>query len=214
MDQRPLPQSQSRPQQVQTQSRTLAPVFHETIINAERELIQPVIHREREQTEVHQVTQPLFEREVCPVIVENAVLPTEVRPTTMMQQQQVRAMPQLSTQVIAPTQRQVMECPARIEETIHKTVINEITPVVHKETIQPHLINETRPIYEKIVEAPTFLTEVRPVQQLLPGQESSLMGQGPPLFGQGGREMPSSTTASTGQARYPLHHDLNPPVVE
>jgi len=46
-----------------------------------------------------------------------------------------------------------------VQEIIHKRVIEEIQPVIHKETVVPHVVKEFLPIHEKIVEAPKFFRE-------------------------------------------------------
>jgi hypothetical protein len=45
-----------------------------------REEIQPVIHREREQLEIREEIQPIYEKAIQPTIVEERQLAPEVRP--------------------------------------------------------------------------------------------------------------------------------------
>jgi len=54
-----------------------APVIHETVLPQERVEIQPVIHREREQLEVHQIVQPMVERGVTATEFKTVTLPAE-----------------------------------------------------------------------------------------------------------------------------------------
>lgn len=57
-----------------------AAAVHETIHKELVEEIQPIVNVEKFQTEVHQVTQPLFDREVRPVLIEKKVMATEILP--------------------------------------------------------------------------------------------------------------------------------------
>jgi len=154
-------ESQALPQQTSISVVQREPVVQEQIQQVEKELIQPVIHRERQQTEVHQVTQPLLQTEIRPVITEERVLPSEVRPTI---REQVRELPQVTAQsstVVGAPMVQVMEEGPRIEETIRRTIREEIQPVIYKETVMPKIVHQVQPIYEKIIDAPIIYREER-----------------------------------------------------
>jgi len=166
------------------------PVINEIVREMEREVVQPVINREREQVEIHQVTQPLHQREIRPTIVEQMTLPEEERPVVREQPRSVAPpqMPLQSTSVLAPTVRQVFQQQPIVEEVVHKTVREEIQPVLYRETIVPRVIQETKPIYEKIVEAPRIFREERAPIVLKEGETfSGVFGQQPRMnYGQGG----------------------------
>jgi len=144
-----------------------APVLKETVLIGEREEIQPVVYREREQTEIHEVTQPMFEREVLPTKVEERMLAAEVRAeqraSTLEAEKMLKAESDKyhSTKTYAATQHQTIVKPAIVHETVKKNIVEEIQPVIYKETVQPVIIKETKPIYEKVVEAPKVVTEIR-----------------------------------------------------
>jgi hypothetical protein len=56
-----------------------APIVHETIRHERLEEIQPIIHREIEQPEIHRVTQPLFEKVLRDTFVSEKNLESEYR---------------------------------------------------------------------------------------------------------------------------------------
>lgn len=74
--------------------------------------------------------------------------------------------PKSSVFVEAEHREAVVHTPI-VEETVHKKIIEEVTPVIHREVIAPKVINERKDIYEKIVEAPTVVYTTLPpmVQQ-------------------------------------------------
>jgi len=147
-----------------------APVIHEKIFPYEREEIQPVIHRDREQTEVIQVEAPTYEREIRPMTILEKQLPAEMMPEMRESTKESDliyeefAKLHHSTLERAPMQHNVIQKPPIVEEHIKKTVIEEIQPIIHKEVLEPHLIRETKPIYEKVVEAPTITRVVRELE--------------------------------------------------
>lgn len=76
--------------------------------------------------------------------------------------------PKSSVLVEAEHREAVMHAPI-VEETVHKKIIEEIQPVIHREVIAPKIINERQDIYEKIVEAPTVsYTTLPPMVQEAP----------------------------------------------
>jgi hypothetical protein len=141
-------------------------VIREKVRVAEREELQPIIHREREVTEVHQVTQPIYETQTLPTIVEERCLPTETRADIIHaplpeQQAQYRGAFIEPVREVLPVEREAITKPAIVEETIRKHVIEEIQPVIYREVFEPHVIRQTKPIYERIVEAPIIIQETR-----------------------------------------------------
>jgi hypothetical protein len=169
------------------------PVIHEQIREMEREVVQPVINREREQVEIHQITQPLHQREIRPTIVEQRTLQEEERPVIREQPRSVAPTqaPLQSSSVVAPVMREVFQQQPIVEEVVHRTIREEIQPVLYRETIVPRVIQEMKPIYEKIVEAPRIFKEERAPIVLKEGETwSSLFGQQPRMnTGQGGQGM-------------------------
>jgi len=145
-------------------------IVKETFLPQEKIEIQPVIHRERDQLEVHQVYQPLKEKEIKPTQVINTTLADKVQATIVQDDSAFigqRSVPQYTaTKEFAPLQTQTIEKPAIIEEHVKKTIVEEVQPVLYKETIVPTLVRETQPIYEKIVETPILIKETLPMKDL------------------------------------------------
>eukprot|EP01118_Nematostelium_gracile_P002281 TRINITY_DN1251_c0_g1_i2.p1 TRINITY_DN1251_c0_g1~~TRINITY_DN1251_c0_g1_i2.p1 ORF type:complete len:277 (+),score=96.94 TRINITY_DN1251_c0_g1_i2:41-832(+) len=138
-------------------------VIREVVHPVEEEIIQPVIHREREQTEVHQITQNIAESEILPTIVEEKTLPAQYigefkESNVLAEAEFMKGTVDSSLEVDQVKHIRVVKEPI-IEEVIKKTVIEVVQPVIHKETIAPHVIKETLPIYERIVEAPVVINE-------------------------------------------------------
>jgi len=66
----------------------------------------------------------------------------------------------------------VEEKPAIVHETVHKKVIEEVTPEIHKETIQPHVVHVTQPMKERVLEEPQVIHEERPLEERKEGEIS------------------------------------------
>lgn len=142
-------------------------VIQEHIHPVEKIEVQPVLHRERQQMEVHQVVQPINEREVLPAVIQERELPAQyigdfVESDALSKEEYAQgAMKYESTVEVDGVRRiRIVKAPI-VEEVIRKTIIEEIQPVIHKETIAPVIIRETLPLYEKIVEAPIIIQEER-----------------------------------------------------
>jgi hypothetical protein len=137
-------------------------VVKERIIPLEEESIQPVIHREIEQREIHEILQPIHERQFMPATVEEKQLQAEYRPVVggYAPRQATAIAP--SVEYATPSRTQIVRPPI-IEETIRKTIIEEVQPVIHREVVKPHIIRQTQPIFEKIVEPEVILKETRPM---------------------------------------------------
>jgi len=152
------------------QIRELPAIVRETVMPQQMTQVQPVIHRDREQTEVHKVVQPLRERDIAPTQIQYATLPQEQREAVRMPdtefQRQYNAAPIQPQQIYAPTQCTMVEKPPIIEETVHRKIIEEVQPVLYKEVVQPVVIEQTKPIYETVVETPRLLSEQLPLRDL------------------------------------------------
>jgi len=143
--------------------REKGPVVKEHIHQHEREEIQPIIHREREKTEVVQMTRPIREREVQATVVEKRMLPAETKPTIVQENSQferdynANVNRYKSSVDVDPVEHETIEKPAIIHEHLTRRVIEEVQPVIHKDVTVPTLIKETQDIYEKIIEAPILV---------------------------------------------------------
>ncbi|PRP83755.1 hypothetical protein PROFUN_09087 [Planoprotostelium fungivorum] len=134
-------------------------VVHEHIHPVQKEEIQPVIYREREQLAVKQVTERLHETEIKPTLIEQRELAPEVREVMVEKAAPIAenyVAP--SVEVDATLRSQVVHAPI-VNEVIKKTVIEEVQPVLERDVIQSTLIQETKNIYEKVVEAPVLQRE-------------------------------------------------------
>lgn len=140
--------------------------IHEEIRKELVEEIQPVINVEKMSTEVHQLTQPLFDKEIKPVTFENRLLDTQVLPTVQLPGRGFAADQEMSTVHIQEAAAVVLEKPALVREVDKLQIIEEIQPVLYKETIVPTLIQETKPVYQKIIVGTVYSHEVLPVRDL------------------------------------------------
>jgi hypothetical protein len=158
-------------QGVKVESYTHKAITEETVRPIERREVQPVVNLEREQTEVHEVIQPISQKEVLPTTVEERQLPTIEKEARESEEGFKKQYEQLTNQFKSKVdvqdvqQSRVLNAPI-VHETVHKTIIEEIQPVIHKETIVPHLVKEHFTIHEKLVEAPVLTTEVLPEKDL------------------------------------------------
>jgi len=139
-------------------------IIHEKIRREEVEEIQPVIHRERDTTELRQLTQPIYEQDVKPIQMHEQILAAEQRPTIVYPVPMMAPAP-LSTSEFAGVERKVIEKPAVLVETIRRHVIEEVQPVIYREIHEPHIIRVTKPIYEKVVEAPLIVQQTLVAKQ-------------------------------------------------
>jgi len=143
------------------------PIIRETIIPEERIEVQPVVHREREVLEVYQVTQPVYEKQIRETRFESSELPAEYREKVEgsqadFQDQLREGMEDLRSSVHRESvERQVIDQPAIIHETVKKVVRQEVQPIIYREVHEPRVIRETLPIYERVVEAPRVFREQR-----------------------------------------------------
>eukprot|EP01113_Clastostelium_recurvatum_P050198 TRINITY_DN944_c0_g1_i3.p1 TRINITY_DN944_c0_g1~~TRINITY_DN944_c0_g1_i3.p1 ORF type:complete len:286 (+),score=110.10 TRINITY_DN944_c0_g1_i3:101-859(+) len=153
-----------------TETITAAPVVEtlvhkeavkETIKRREVEEIQPVIAREIETTEVHHVTQPIYEKEVLATRVQEAVLPTVVRADVGV----AAPLPTMehihSDRIIETAEKTTIIKPTIVQERVIPHVIEEVQPIVYREIVENTLIKEVQPIKERVVVAPVVVEEVR-----------------------------------------------------
>jgi len=142
--------------------REKAAVVQEIIRPGVREEIQPVIHREREQLEIREEIQPIYEKSVRGTIVEERQLAPEFKPEVRLGQMPVLAEGPRGGVVVEAEQREVLMNAPIVEEVVHRKIIEEIQPVIHREVIAPRVIHETKNIYEKIIEAPVVTYSTLP----------------------------------------------------
>jgi hypothetical protein len=156
---------------VKVESYTQKAITEETVKPIQRTEIQPVIKLEREQTEVHEVIQPISQKEVLPTTIEERELPTiekevkESQEDFKRQYEQLVQQYQSKVEVQEVEQQRIVNAPI-VHETVHKTIVEEIQPVIHRETIVPHVVKERFTIHEKLVEAPKLVTQVLPEKDL------------------------------------------------
>jgi len=157
---------------VEVDSFTKKPITEETIKPIRTQEIQPIVQLEREQTELHEVIQSIHKREVLPTTMEETNLPTiereEVRESEEEFKKEYEALSEQlrsSVKVEDVEHQKVVKAPI-INEILHRKVIEEIQPVIHKETLVPHLIRETLPVHEKLIEAPRLFVEELPEKDL------------------------------------------------
>jgi hypothetical protein len=137
-------------------------VIHERIRKEEVEEIQPIIHRECEKLEVHQITQPMVEQIVQPTVIQERSLAAETRPLVNRGGYMGSGTLQGTTDV--QSFHKVVEKAPIVVECERRKILEEIQPVVYKEILQPTIIRETKDIYEKIIEAPMIFTKTLPSQ--------------------------------------------------
>jgi len=142
---------------------TKTAVIEEVIKPRELTEVQPIITREREVTEVHEVVQPIQSREILPPVIEEKELPVVERETQressaeFLKEYQETSL-QSSVEVENVQRERIVKKPI-IQEVVHKRIVEEIQPVIHKETLVPHIVREVLPIHEKIIEAPKLFRE-------------------------------------------------------
>jgi len=192
---------------VEREYRERPSVIHERVLPGIREEIQPVIHRERHQTEIHQVTKPIYEKNVKPTVVQEKMLPPERNPEVRLgpsEREVPRHIPKPKVKEV-PAEVQTVVKPTIVEETIKKHIIEEIQPVIHRETIAPVVWKETQPIYETVYDAPTILKEERSCMDNFKQMEikEEPKPRPPPMRTETTETRVVSTTDLAGN---PLHH--------
>jgi len=142
-----------------------APVVHEIFRTQIVEEIQPVIHREIEQPEIHRVVQPVFEKKVEETDVKEVKMESQYKEAVITKPSAdfiaKRSQPQGENTIDFQATKTVIEKQPIIYEHKVKTIIEEVQPVIHREVVKPELIKERIDIYEKYVEAPIYVEETR-----------------------------------------------------
>jgi len=164
-----IPQSNLRSgtvKELATEVKELPTAIHERVRQEKVTEVQPVVNVEKVKTEVHQKTQPVFDKEFKPVHVEQRNRATQVLPEVHLQSKSAAREREVSTLNVEGTTSMTVEKPAIFNETEKVKVIDEIQPVLYKQTIVPEVIQETQPVFQKIVEGPTFTHETLPPKML------------------------------------------------
>jgi len=165
--------------------REKAPVVQEVIRPGVREEIQPVVHRDREQLEIREEIQPIYETNVRPTVVEQRELAPQMRADVRTGIMPVIAEGPRSNVITEAEHVEVMTKAPIVEEIVHKKIIEEVQPVIHRETIAPKVIQEVQPIYEKVIEAPVVTYTTLPaVYSSAPTMVTAPVVATPPLVEQ------------------------------
>jgi len=140
-------------------------MVQETIHPVETEVVQPVIHRERVQTEIRQVTQPVLEKDVLPTTQETKILPAQYKetilPATTPTRDTLSQPESLKQTVVAEPEKRVVYNEPLIHETVKYQTVEQVQPVIYREVEQHHVIQTEQPIFERVVEAPKIISEQR-----------------------------------------------------
>jgi hypothetical protein len=128
----------------------------EKIHKIETTRVQPIIHRDRYQVEVHQIVQPIIEKvtkatvlEIKPPISEElgtrvveatfeAAQPAVVGTTVISPAQPLPVPAESRSEVVSVVQRHE-ELPPIVEETVHRKIVERITPLILKEIVLPNM---------------------------------------------------------------------------
>jgi len=122
----------------------------------EKEIIQPVITRDIDQTEIRQVVQPVHEEKILDTQLREKVLATQNIEKDMSRPVAPIVVPTARSETDKQTQR--VEQAAIIEERIHKKIIEDVQPVIYRDVVQNEEVLIKQPIHEHIVEAPIVTT--------------------------------------------------------
>jgi len=137
-------------------------IIQETIRPSERIEVQPLVHIDKDQVEVHKVVQPMRERDIAPTRVEHVSMAPQHMEFAAPQTQYRSVQPVIQPRtMVEPLQRSTIERPPIVEETIHKKVVEEVQPVLYRETVAPTVIHATKPIHQHIVEPTQYVEETR-----------------------------------------------------
>ncbi|TPX69417.1 hypothetical protein SpCBS45565_g02426 [Spizellomyces sp. 'palustris'] len=135
-------------------------VIHETVAEVEREEIQPVIERERIQTEVQQVVQPVLDVVTEAPTVEKVELQEEkhryrekAKEADLERYQEQADAFKDEIHESAVIHEKVYKEPI-IHETIKTKIITEVQPVIERVIHRTHVVEETKPIKETFIKAP------------------------------------------------------------
>jgi len=140
-------------------------ILQEKIKPVETIEVQPVIHRQREQMELHQINENINQTEVLPTVYRDKELPAQFvgefrEDDKKVTEKYLEANSELrNTMEVDVVKRIRIVKEPIVEEHVHKTIVEVVQPIIHKETFAPVVIRETLPLYEKVVEAPTLSIE-------------------------------------------------------
>jgi hypothetical protein len=147
---------------------TLPATKQETIRHVEIEKVQPVIHRQREQTEIKQVIQPIEKKVVAP---SSLTVKEEEHIDLGRREEQPSQMPLEGTPGEAPlvtskvekvgTEKHIAVAQPKVTEVLRKNIVEQIQPVILQETVVPHVTEQTQHFYEKVVEKPVVTHEIK-----------------------------------------------------
>ncbi|KAJ3157914.1 hypothetical protein HDU89_000293 [Geranomyces variabilis] len=135
-------------------------VVHETVAAVEREEIQPVVDRTREETEIVQVVQPVLDVQTEAPTVEKVELEAETH--KFREKAKAEDVEKYETQAAAfkdtVNEEEVVHEKVFLEpiihETVKKTIITEVQPVIERVVHQTHVVEETQHVKETFVKAP------------------------------------------------------------
>lgn len=140
----------------ETEVQLMPEKVQERIRKVETTRVQPIIHRDRYQVELHQIIQPIVDKvtkatilEIQPPIVENRGQREEEATWTPELKEGLKmghAPVIVNSSEVVSTEHQREDMPPIVEEVVHRKIIEHITPVVLKEVVLPNLaIVETIP---------------------------------------------------------------------
>jgi len=137
-------------------------LVEEKIHNKEAQHVQPVITRDIEQKFVTQVVQPVHETQVLPTQHATGSMAVENREVNHDAVVAPQIIPE-AVRIAGKTDVNVVQHAPIVEERVHKTIIEEVQPVLYRDVIQNKETIITQPIHERIVEAPVVIQETRTI---------------------------------------------------
>ncbi|PRP78936.1 hypothetical protein PROFUN_13230 [Planoprotostelium fungivorum] len=148
-------------------------VVREHIHNVEKEEIQPIIHREVEQTEVHQITQKLHETEVKPTIVQHLELAPQIRAPLIIESEPVPSDVILASTTTSQKLKTTETLEPIVKERIRKIIVEEVQPVVDRDMVHVTIVKQTLPLYISDAYLDRELTPARPLRDFSTGMQFS-----------------------------------------
>ncbi|KAJ3278634.1 hypothetical protein HK104_002160 [Borealophlyctis nickersoniae] len=137
-------------------------VVKERVIQHQHEEITPVVEREREETQVRHIVQPIHDHRKethhhqasHPPVARETI--EDLNPEHVRRYLALRNAHQPGRIIDEPTRSQTVNEPI-IHEIIKPHIIEEIQPVIHREIKQTHIIHRHQPVYERHVAAPKVI---------------------------------------------------------
>lgn len=130
----------------------------EKVIHVKEERVQPVVVRDVLKTEVHQIEQPVLEKELRPVMKHAATLPQQNIEQNNLQPVAAMPVPQ-SSHIEEQAAVERTQLAPIIQERVQHKIIEQVQPIIYREVVQPHETLVVQPIYERIVE-PAVVTHI------------------------------------------------------